>query len=122
MKLSYGEYLFEASSESILECMTCITEDDVRDFSDFKIFNRGQEYYEEGMVEELMYNSANNTVVASVMGTKEYRVEFYIENNDVQCTCDCPYDGVCKHAIAAFLSIIEYDSLNAAAKNCPEII
>jgi len=63
MKETYGEYLFDAVTESIIECLAGITEEDVRDFSDFKIFNRGQEYYEEGMVEELMYNKANNTVI-----------------------------------------------------------
>ncbi len=63
MEVSYGEYLFEASSESILECLAGITEEDVRDCSDFKIFRRGQEYFQEGKVEELMHNTANNTII-----------------------------------------------------------
>ncbi|MDX9806740.1 MAG: SWIM zinc finger family protein [bacterium] len=112
MRKTYGEYLFESSSESILECLSGITEEDVRDFSDYKIFSRGKENYDEGMVEELMHNTANNTVIASVMGTKEYSVEFYIEDNGVQCTCDCPYDGICKHSIAALLSIIDNGTEN----------
>jgi hypothetical protein len=112
MKKTYGEYLFDAVTESIIECLAGITEEDVLDCCDFKVYRRGQEYYEEGMVEELMHNTANNTVVASVMGTKEYSVEFYIENSGVQCTCDCPYDGICKHSIAALLSIIDNGTEN----------
>ncbi len=112
MKRTYGEYLFESSSESILECLAGMTEENVRDCCDFKIFSRGQEHYEEGKVEELMHNTANNTVVASVIGTKEYRVEFYIESGNVLGTCDCPYDGVCKHTVAALLSMVNNGTEN----------
>jgi len=106
MGITYGEYLVEASSESILECLAGITEKDLRDFSDFKIFRRGQEYYEEGTVEELLHNKANNTVVSTVKGTREYRIEFSLREEGVYSTCDCPYDGVCKHTIAALLLIV----------------
>jgi len=112
MKETYGEYLFDAITESIVECLAGITEKDVRDCCDFKVYRRGQEYYEESMVEELMHNKANNTVIATVIGTKEYSVEFYIENNSVQITCNCPYDGVCKHAVAALLSIVNNGTEN----------
>ncbi|HQH25744.1 MAG TPA: hypothetical protein PK627_15610, partial [Bacteroidales bacterium] len=76
MKETYGEYLFDAVSGSITECLGGITEEDVRDCCDFKIYRRGQEYYEEGMVEELMHNKAINTVIATVKGTREYQIEF----------------------------------------------
>ena len=68
MKETFGEYLFDAVTESIIECLAGITEEDVRDFSDFKIINRGQEYYEEGMVEELILNKANNIVITNKKG------------------------------------------------------
>ena len=70
MKETYGEYLLDAATESIIECLAGITEEDVRDFSDFKIINRGQEYYEEGMVEELILNKANNIVITNKKGQK----------------------------------------------------
>jgi len=121
MKISYGEYLFKASSGSILECLAGITEEDVRDFSDFKIFSRGKEYFEEGMVEELMHNSANNTVAAIVASTNDYQIEFYIENGSVFSTCNCPYEGVCKHTVAALLLIVNEgtDNIITYALNCP---
>ena len=121
MKETYGEYLFDAVTESIIECLAGITEEDVRDFSDFKIFNRGQEYYEEGMVEELMYNKANNTVIATVKGTREYQIEFRLEEGGIYSTCDCPYDGVCKHTVAVLLNFIHEGTDNIATYtlNCP---
>ncbi len=70
MKETYGEYLLDAVTESIIECLAGITEEDVRDCCEFKVYRRGQEYYEEGMVEELMLNKANNTVIANKKGQK----------------------------------------------------
>jgi len=121
MKETYGEYLFDAVTESIIECLAGITEEDVRDFSDFKVFNRGQEYYEEGMVEELMYNKANNTVIATVKGTREYQIEFRLEEGGIYSTCNCPYDGVCKHTVAVLLNFIHEGTDNIATytSNCP---
>src|SRR5690606_10772577 len=118
---TYGEYLFDAVTESIIECLAGITEEDVRDFSDFKIFNRGQEYYEEGMVDELMYNKANNTVIATVKGTREYQIEFRLEEGGIYSTCDCPYYGVCKHTVAVLLNFTHEGTDNIATHtlNCP---
>jgi hypothetical protein len=106
MRETYREYLFGAVSGSITECLAGITEEDVRDCCDFKVYQRGQEYYEEGMVEELMHNKANNTVIATVKGTREYQIEFSLKEEGVYSTCSCPYDGVCKHMVAALLSIV----------------
>jgi hypothetical protein len=106
MENTYEEYLFEATSGLILECLAGISEEDVRDCSDYKIFRRGQEYYQEGMVEELLYNKGNNTVFATVKGTREYRIEFYMDKGGIYSTCDCPFDGVCKHTVAALLLMV----------------
>lgn len=103
MENKFGEYLFDATSELVIECLSGITEEDVRDSSDYKIFHRGQEYLQEGMVEDLMHNTANNTVIATVKGTREYQIEFYLDEGGVYSSCDCPYDGVCKHTVAALL-------------------
>jgi uncharacterized Zn finger protein len=59
-----------------IECLSGISEEEVRDCCDYKIFQRVQEYYEDGMVEELLHSRGNNTVVATVMGSREYRIEF----------------------------------------------
>jgi hypothetical protein len=45
----------------------------------------------------------------------EYRIEFYLEEGAIHSTCDCPYNGVCKHAVAALLLMIHEgtDNINA---------
>ena len=106
MKYSYGEYLFDADSELIKECLAEISEEEVKDCCDYKIFLRGQEYYEDGMVESFSHNRGNNTLTAIVNGSKEYGIEFYIQDGGVYSTCDCPYNGICKHTVAALLYIV----------------
>jgi len=124
MENTYGEYLFEATSELIMECLAGISEEDVRDSSDYKVFRRGQEYYQEGMVEDFLHNIANNTAVATVKGTKEYRIEFYLEEGSIYSTCDCPYNGVCKHTVAALLLIVHEgtDNIKTFAHTGPTTI
>jgi len=56
MEYTYGEYLFNATSELIIECLAGISEDEVRDCRDYKIFLRGQEYFEKGRVEYFHHN------------------------------------------------------------------
>ena len=103
----YGEFLFEANSDNIKECLAHVTEDDIESCCEYKIFNRGYDYYQEGMVEHLWYNSKANTISAEVIGTREYDVEIYLDNEEVHGTCSCEYYDVCKHIIAVLLNIAE---------------
>ena len=103
----YGEFLFEASSDNIKECLGHITVNDIESCCEYKIFNRGYDYYQEGTVEQLWYNSKANTISAEVIGTREYDVEIYLDNEEVHGTCSCEYYGVCKHIIAVLLNIAE---------------
>jgi hypothetical protein len=106
MTYRYGEFLFKATSGSILECLNEIHEEDVRDTCDQKVFRKGKEYYIDGMVEDFTHNPGVNTVDATVNGKSEYSIQFYLEDERVYSSCDCPYDGVCKHTVAALLYII----------------
>ncbi len=103
----YGEFLFEANYNNIKECLEHVTEDDIESCCEYKIFNRGYDYYQEGMVEQLWYNSKANTISAEVLGTREYDVEIYLDNEEIYGTCSCEYYGVCKHIIAVLLNIAE---------------
>lgn len=53
-----------------------------------------------------MHNKANDTVIATVKGTREYQIEFRLEEGGVYSNCDWPYDGVCKHTVAVHLNLI----------------
>lgn len=103
----YGEFLFEAESADLQESFKNISEEDVESCCEYKIFNRGYDYYNEGLVEELWYNKKANTISAEVLGTKEYKVEVYVENSEVHSSCNCEYYDVCKHIIAVLLHIAE---------------
>lgn len=107
MEIKYGEYLFDATDGTILECFNVISREDVEAVCDYTIYMRGLEYFEEGNVEELRHNIANNTIEATVRGTSDYFLEFYLDDDGVYGTCSCPYDGVCKHLIAVMLRIVD---------------
>jgi uncharacterized Zn finger protein len=103
----YGEFLFDAESTDLKECLNNISEENIESCCEYKIFNRGYDYYHDGMVEEIWYNKKANTISAEVIGTKEYNVELYIENGEVHGSCNCEYYDVCKHIIAVLLDIAE---------------
>ena len=75
MRYSFGDYLFDGASKNIKECLEDISEEEVKDCCDYKVFLRGREYYEEGRVEYLHHNEANNTLMATVIGSDEYQIE-----------------------------------------------
>ena len=89
-----------------MDCLANISEEDVKDCCEYKVFRRGMEYFDEGLVEDMVHNLANNTVVATVRGSSDYRIEFYLKDESIYSTCDCPYPDVCKHTVAALLCIV----------------
>ena len=110
----HGELLFEAESDKIHECLSEITEEDIESCCDYKIFNRGHNYYHEGMVEDITYNKKANNICAEVHGRRKYSVEIYIENEEVIGSCNCEYYDVCKHIVAVLLHIADkgFDSIS----------
>jgi len=105
----YGEYLFEAESNDIKECLNSLDREDIECCCEHKIFKRGDNYYQDGMVENIHLNKKANFISATVNGTKEYAVEIYIDNEEIHGTCTCQYFGVCKHIIAVLLSVGDID-------------
>ena len=70
------------------------------------IFRRGEDYYENGLVEDLE-EVAPGRWCAVVEGTTDYETEVCIKNGEVSSwDCDCPYDGyMCKHVVAVLLAV-----------------
>ncbi len=114
-----GEYLFDAVGSDLRTNLERITEDDVEDCCGYKTFQRGMDYFNDGLVELLNYNAANDTITATVVGTNEYSVDIFINNNEVQGICSCPVYGVCKHMIAVLLSIACDGISNIKTVNIP---
>ncbi len=100
------EYLFEASSGSIKQCLSDVSEDDIRDCCDNRVFQRGKSYYRDGMVEEINWKEKKKIIKARVEGTERYKLSFSVDDGEVWATCNCPYDDVCKHMVAVLLQIV----------------
>ncbi len=75
---------------------------DWKDLFQGHILNRGYNYYCENLVEDL--DISEDTLRATVLGTENYEVEIYLEQDQVvDMYCSCPYaeDGKnCKHMAA----------------------
>ncbi len=72
------------------------------------IFARGEAYYDGGQVFSLAEHQG--TLAAKVSGTHDYRVKLWLEDEELQFECTCPYadDGsFCKHAVAVGLAWLE---------------
>ncbi|MEY4935768.1 MAG: hypothetical protein RIS64_2127 [Bacteroidota bacterium] len=84
-----------------------ITEKWLRANSISQSFQRGRGYQES--VQQLA--KQGNVYTATVYGTSRYKVKIIDDSNDIECSCNCPYDldGFCKHIIAVGLCIIEGD-------------
>ena len=83
-----------------------ITLDNFENFVPYKIWMRGEEYYETDAVSELEEISPGEWT-ATVEGTDDYNVEISMDGNEIESWyCDCPYDGeICKHVVATLLAI-----------------
>ena len=117
----YGEYLFDAVFPELKENFDNLTEEDVECCCEYKIFQRGLDYFDDGLVEQVSCNVSNDTISATVLGTKRYTVEFFMNENEVQGDCSCPYNGVCKHMVAVLLYIAENEISTIKTINTTEV-
>lgn len=83
-----------------------ITEKAIRALANAKSFARGQEYYREGAVSEVIRRG--NRVTAEVEGSEHYEVTVVLDDGEVDeahCTCPFDWDGYCKHIVAVLLKL-----------------
>jgi tetratricopeptide (TPR) repeat protein len=95
--------LFETNQEKITVLFDTITVDDLYDYFDTVIYQRGQKYYEYGQVKKVESDADNTSIAAIVKGRKEYLTRLFLHEGAVWGKCDCPYGGTCKHIVATFL-------------------
>ena len=80
-------------------------------------FERGEDYFLNGQVKALA--EEDGTITAKVQGTRQYRVEFWIEKDDLEYSCSCPMGGegeFCKHCVAVGLTWLEAGKPKFTAK------
>jgi uncharacterized protein DUF6880/SWIM zinc finger len=81
-------------------------------------FERGEDYFLDGQVKA--FAEHEGTITAKVQGTRPYRVELWIEEDDLEYSCTCPVctDGeFCKHCVAVGLTWLKAGEPKFAGKS-----
>ncbi|SHL19093.1 SWIM zinc finger family protein [Hymenobacter psychrotolerans] len=93
-----------------------LTLDDIRQQATAASFSRGRAYFEEGAVGRVRHRQEDNLYSATVSGTEDYDVELTLTDEGPDFWCNCPYDyeGICKHAVALGLAVLETLAADAA--------
>jgi uncharacterized Zn finger protein len=95
-----------------------LTKFSLQHFATERSYENGASYYAEGAVGKVTRDG--DTFNAYVQGTEMYKVRLRIANGRVEKHCTCPYskDGLCKHAVAVALAVIDgrYESATPPAQ------
>lgn len=85
-----------------------LTEAEIKKWAGGVIFDRGDDYFEGGVVTEIIQRG--QSISAEVEGSQydPYVVTIRLDNEGqvTDSDCDCPYDDVCKHIVAVLLTLI----------------
>lgn len=85
-----------------------LTEAEIKKLAGGVIFDRGDDYFEGGMVTEIVQRG--QSISAEVEGSQydPYVVTIRLDNDGrvTGTDCDCPYDDVCKHVVAVLLTLV----------------
>ena len=87
--------------------MTKLTENDVRQWTDVRSFQRGQAYFRQGAI--LSPRRQGGALKAECMGSmpQPYRVQITLSESGIssgECSCPVGYGGRCKHGVALLLT------------------
>lgn len=90
-----------------LDQIVTLTESAIRDICTEAVFERGENYQEEGRVGNV--SRVDDTVAAVVRGTRQYDVTVDVAASGFDPQCSCPYDGpgACKHVVAVSLTLTD---------------
>ena len=104
--------LLYTSESTLPKALAEVQRSDIRAAVGSTIYQRGEQYYASGAVEDIAYTDSL-TLEATVSGSEFYSVQLYLDNDGIEAECDCPYDGgTCKHVVAVLLeAITEGDSI-----------
>lgn len=86
------------------------TYDDIKELALKINFKKGEEYFLEGKVGEIVFDG-DSSFRGFVFGHYIYEVELTFERGDLVVNCGCPagHDGICKHSVALALTILRGD-------------
>lgn len=88
--------------------MLKLTPQAIRNWAGDTIFERGEAYQRQGLVSDLQFDAADQTLKANVEGNYgEYEVSVSLKKTQLEAECDCPYEGwPCKHMVAVVLTFL----------------
>ncbi len=123
-KEELSEILREQEMEDLafLNNITVYDEDDIlemcKDDFSYQIKERGKVYYEEGRIEGLYKSGDKYFAQINGNGFEPYNVTINFNYEDVEYSCDCPYEFPCKHEYAVLIAISnkEYQEVELKAK------
>ncbi len=85
-----------------------LTWDDLEQWTDSRIIERGERYQRQGRVSELARTN-DGRLVAWVSGSERYATEVVMGDDGVpDSICTCPYGSNCKHGVAVVLEYLAY--------------
>jgi len=84
-----------------------VTEDAVRHLCTDAVYERGENYLEEGRIQRI--SRFDETITAVVSGSRDYDLTLDLSAREFDPQCSCPYDGpgICKHAVAVLLRLAD---------------
>lgn len=84
-----------------------LTVSTVRELCTEAVFERGEDYLDDGRISQL--SRFGDTVTAVVVGSRAYDLEIECATSPPSYHCSCPYDGpgACKHVVAVLLRLVE---------------
>ena len=104
------DHLFITDQNNLPEFFETISNDDILDCCDSKVYHRSQQYFKYGYVADASYNIEKTRLKTMVKGNSEYTVIIDLQNGHIEGSCTCPYGGTCKHVIASLLYAIGENS------------
>ena len=99
------------------------TIDEFLEYVEPRIFTRGEDYYENGMVKKVIKSDGHYTAKVSGSNTTPYTVKIFFDKDETieDWSCSCPYDfsDVCKHIVALLLAIENGDYIEKKTAQPP---
>lgn len=93
--------------KSPLTAYASLTWEDLENWADRRVVERGRRYQQQGRVSELTA-TAGGALIARVAGSRPYLTRVAWKGRRLQAACTCPYAVDCKHGVAAVLECLEY--------------
>ncbi|MDF0676785.1 MAG: SWIM zinc finger family protein [Nitrospira sp.] len=96
-----------------------LTWDELQGWAGAVIVSRGRRYQRDRLVQDLARTSSGG-LVAWVLGSQRYATRIETEDDELVAACTCPYEGICKHAVAVVLEYLEQVKRNRTVPTVAE--